>query len=40
MHGIGVWFETDGSIKRGEWQHGKRVAWLDELKKGDTFKNK
>ena len=40
MHGLGLWTETDGSIRRGEWLHGKRVQWLEELKKGDSFKNK
>ena len=25
MHGFGIWHETDGSIRKGEWQHGERV---------------
>jgi len=25
MHGIGVWTEQDGGIRKGEWQFGKRI---------------
>lgn len=38
MHGIGLWYELDGSIRKGEWQMGKRISWIEELKKGDCAK--
>lgn len=40
MHGIGIWSEQDGSVRKGEWQLGKRIQYLEELKKGDSFKQK
>ena len=40
MHGTGLWHELDGSIKKGEYQNGKRIAWIEDIKKGDSYKNK
>ena len=28
QHGIGALTCKDGTIKQGEWDHGKRVRWL------------
>lgn len=30
QHGRGLYIETNGRVREGEWKEGKIVKWLDE----------
>jgi hypothetical protein len=30
QHGLGVFYTADGKMKRGIWEDGKKLQWLDD----------
>ena len=30
QHGIGTYISKSGKIKKGQWQNGKKIRWIDD----------